>query len=134
MPRIKVTQKGLEALAAKRHPARVDYFDMATPGLCLTIGPKSRTWYYFARVDGKLTRVKLGEWPAAGIAAARTHAGEVEAQIAAGKHPKAEQARERAEKRETFCRQDQRALIDLAQLVEALALASARATAGAESE
>jgi integrase len=100
MPRIKVTQKGLEALAAKRHPARVDYFDIATPGLCLTIGPKSRTWYYFARVDGKLARVKLGEWPAAGIAAARTHAGKIEAQIAAGKHPKAEQARERAEKRE----------------------------------
>ena len=100
MPKIKVTQKGLEALAAKHHPARVDYFDTATPGLCLTIGPKSRTWYYFARVDGKLTRIKLGQWDATGIADARKHAGDIEGQIAAGKHPKAEQARERAEKRE----------------------------------
>lgn len=116
MPRIKVTQKGLEALAAKRHATRVDYFDAATPGLCLTIGPRSRTWYYFARIDGKLARIKLGEWPATGIAGARTRAGEVEAQIAAGKHPKAEQARERAAKREART-------IDQARLVRNVAAA-----------
>src|SRR5262245_36863375 len=101
MPRLKFTQKGLEALASKAHGRRVDYFDTSTPGLCLTIGPKSATWFYFLRVDGKLTRIKLGEWPATGITDARKGAGEVEGQVAAGRHPKAEQARERAAQRES---------------------------------
>lgn len=101
MPKIKVTQKGLEALTAKPHEKRVDYFDSSTPGLCLTVGPKSATWYYFARVDGKLNRIKLGEWDATGIADARTAAGNVEAHIAEGRHPKAEQARERSAQRES---------------------------------
>ena len=96
MPRIKVTAKGIEALVKQPHPRRVDYFDSAHPGLCLTIGPKSATWYYFRRIDGKLTRIKLGQWPELGIAASRVAAGVVEDTITAGKHPKAEQARERA--------------------------------------
>ena len=96
MPRIKVTAKGIEALVKQPHPRRVDYFDSAHPGLCLTIGPKSATWYYFRRIDGKLTRINLGQWPDLGIAASREAAADVEATIAAGKHPKAEQARERA--------------------------------------
>lgn len=100
MPKIKVTQKGIEALVAKPHVRRVDYFDNATPGLCLTIGPKSATWFYFVRVDGKLTRITLGEWGQVGIAEARKQVGAIEELKAAGKHPKAEQARERSSKRQ----------------------------------
>jgi integrase len=66
----------------------------------LRIGPRAATWYYMTRIDGKLARLKLGEWDATGIADARAKAGEIEEQKAAGLHPKAEQARERAAKRE----------------------------------
>jgi integrase len=116
MPKIKVTQKGLEALTAKPHAKRVDYFDTATPGLCLTVGPRSATWYYFARIDGKLNRIKLGEWDATGIADARSAAGSVEAQIAEGKHPKAEQARERTVQREARALDRERIVVTVGEL------------------
>lgn len=116
MPKIKVTQKGLEALTAKAHAKRVDYFDSATPGLCLTVGPKSATWFYFARVDGKLVRLKLGEWDATGIADARRLAAAVEEQKAAGRHPKAEQARDRSNLIEARNLDQQRILRSVAEL------------------
>lgn len=109
MPRIKVTTKGLEAILAKPHAGRVDYFDAAHPGLCLRVGPRDASWYYLRRIDGKLTRLKLGtdgELAAIGkphrkasFTIAREKLGEVESAVAAGKHPKAEQARERTEAR-----------------------------------
>jgi integrase len=100
MPAQKLTQKWIEAEVAKPRTTRVDYFDTVHRGLCLRIGPRAATWYYMTRIDGKLARLKLGEWDATGIADARAKAGEIEEQKAAGLHPKAEQARERAAKRE----------------------------------
>jgi integrase len=96
MPALKMSAKGLEALTAKPHARRIDYFDAARSGLCLTIGPKVSSWYLFKRIDRKQTRVKLGEWPNMGLLAARSHADEADRTVAAGKHPKAEQARQRA--------------------------------------
>lgn len=101
MPSIRVTQKGIEALMNKPHPKRIDYFDNTHKGLCLTVGPRGGVWYYFRRVDGKLARLRIGAWPTVGIKAARVEAGLVESAIAEGKHPKAEQARQRAEKSES---------------------------------
>lgn len=111
MPRIKVTAKGIEAIRGKAHATRVDYFDTATPGLCLRVGPREAAWYYLRRIDGKLTRLRLGSDDAlaaegkptrrASFTVAREKVGEVEAAIAAGKHPKAEQARERAKAAES---------------------------------
>lgn len=106
MPRIKVTTKGLDAILGRPHATRVDYFDSATPGLCLRVGPREAAWYYMTRVDGRLIRLRLGsngDLEAAGnpdrkasFTVAREKVGEVEQTVAAGKHPKAEQARERA--------------------------------------
>jgi len=99
MPKIKITQKGIEALAAKPHAKRIDYFDTDRSGLCLTIGPRAAVWYVFRRIDGKLVRLRIGAWPEYGIKRARTEAGEIEEQIEQGKHPKTQQARRKAEKR-----------------------------------
>jgi integrase len=106
MPTIKYTEKGLEALLRQRHAERVDYFDAVTPALCLRVGPTGATWYYFKRIDGKLHRLNLGTYAAlasagrASFSVAREKAGEIEAAIVAGKHPKAEQARQRAADRD----------------------------------
>lgn len=113
MPKFKFTAKGLEAKLREPHAKRVDYFDTSTPGLCLTIGPRAATWFYFRRIDGKLTRLTLGSHvdldregagrtpPAAGFSVARERQSAVEDQIAKGLHPKAEQAREKAAARES---------------------------------
>ena len=118
MPKIKVSVNKVRSLLSQPHSKRVDYFDSATPGLCLTIGPRASTWYYFRRVDGKLNRLTLGtdaEFAAEGEARtkggepdavasftiARERAGEVESAIGAGKHPKAEQARKRSEAKQS---------------------------------
>jgi integrase len=132
MAKIKFTQKALAAVVAKPHAKRVDYFDSATPGLSLTKGPKSATWFYFTRVDGKLVRIKLGEWTAVGIAEVRKRAGEVEAQIAAGKHPKAEQARKRAAQRESRAIDHQRIVSSVAAAWEAAHLPTVAKTTAAD--
>lgn len=51
---------------------QLDVFDKGYPGLALRIsyGGK-RTWVYFCRPNGKLTRHVLGVYPAVGLAAAR---------------------------------------------------------------
>jgi len=101
MPALKVTKRGIDALAAKPHPKRIDYFDTAHKGLCITIGPRGGVWYYFKRIDGKLNRLRIGAWPGYGIKKAREEAGRIEEAIEAGEHPKALQARQNADKRES---------------------------------
>lgn len=98
MPKMQFTQKGVEALLRKPHDGRKDYNDTVTKGLSLRVGPRGASWYFLRRVDGKLVRVKLGDWPTTGIADARDRFGEIQDQVDQGKHPKAVQARQRAEK------------------------------------
>jgi integrase len=100
MPRIKVTQKTIEALVRKGHDRQTDYTDSITPGLAFRIGPRAAAWYYLRRVDGKLHRLRLGRWPTMKIKAARDAVGEIEADVEAGKHPKTEQARRKTDKRD----------------------------------
>jgi len=95
-----LTTEGIKALVARPPHKRVDHFDAATAGLCLTIGPKAATWYVFRRIDGKLTRITLGSWPELGLQGARGKVEDIATSIAAGKHPKAERAREQAAKAE----------------------------------
>jgi integrase len=95
--RLQLNTKTVESLASRRHERRVDYFDLSHPGLCLTIGPSSATWYRFMRVAGKLTRVRLGDHPTLPLSEARkAHAAQDEI-VEAGKHPVAEAQRQRVE-------------------------------------
>jgi integrase len=104
MPAVTLSQKWIEAKVRQPHLKRVDYFDAATPGLALTMGLHTATWYYFQRIDLKPTRMTLGRWPDVGIKEARAKAAEVHESIVAGKHPKAQQARQRAADREARAR------------------------------
>lgn len=94
MPAIKFTQRKIESLIAQRHTKRVSYTDPAWPGLHLIVGPRGGVWYFFKRIDGKQTRLRLGDWPTLGIAQARAQARDLEVAAEEGKHPKAELARQ----------------------------------------
>jgi integrase len=95
--RLQLNTKKVDSLVSQRHERRVDYFDLSHPGLCLTIGPSSATWYRFMRVAGKLTRIKLGDHPTLPLAAARKAHAAQDDLVEAGKHPVAEAQRQRVE-------------------------------------
>lgn len=95
--RIKFTATSVEARVRTPHAKRVDYSDTLTSGLQLRVGPRTAAWYYLRRVDGKLHRLKLGEFSDLTLPEARAKAGELESSIQKGKHPQAELARERHE-------------------------------------
>ncbi|NDY95812.1 tyrosine-type recombinase/integrase [Wenzhouxiangella limi] len=115
MPAIKVSQKKIEALLRQEHHTQTDYRDILTQGLVFRIGPRGAVWNYLRRIDGKLCRLKLGDWPSVGIADARQEVGRIEETIATGKHPKAEQARQRAEQRTSRDRDQKRLFEKLAE-------------------
>lgn len=95
--RLQLNAKTVDSLAGRRHTKRADYFDLAHPGLCLTIGPSSATWYRFMRVAGKLTRVRLGDHPSLSLADARKAHAAQDDLVESGKHPVAEAQRQRVE-------------------------------------
>lgn len=94
------TETRVKALTAPPG-ARIDVPDAEVPGLRLRVsataknGKISRSWTLLRRVDGKLSRVTLGKWPAVTVDAARTRARVLLGQIAEGRNPAAEKKRER---------------------------------------
>ena len=98
MPKMQFTQKGVEAVTRVTPKARTDYTDTATRGLTLRVGPRGASWYFLRRIDGRLVRVKIGDWPGVGIAKAREQVATIQDQVDQGKHPTAVQARQRSEK------------------------------------
>ena len=112
MPKKLLTQKGIEALIKSPPPSgRIEYSDTIARGLVLRVGATGAAWYFKRRIDGRLVRVKIGEWPTKSLKDARDRVGEIQEEIDDGKHPKASEARQRAEK--SASRQ-----IDKARLVE----------------
>ena len=111
MPAIKVTQKKVESLVKRPHPKQTDYRDTVTAGLVLRIGPRGAVWNYLRRVDKRLYRIKLGEWPTMPIKAAREAVADLEQGIVEGKHPQTEQARREAAKQKRR-EQDQARLVE----------------------
>ena len=95
--RIKFTATSVEARVRTPHAKRVDYSDTLTRGLQLRVGPRTAAWYYLRRLDGKLHRLKLGEFSELTLPEARSKAGELESAIQQGRHPQAHLARERHE-------------------------------------
>ena len=112
--RIKFTATSVEARVRTPHAKRVDYSDTLTKGLQLRVGPRTVAWYYLRRVDGKLHRLKLGQFSELTLPEARTKAGELESAIQQGRHPQAQLARERHER--TVARE-----LDQSRLVENVA-------------
>src|SRR3954467_15277446 len=72
MPRTALTDR---FVAAVRPPARVVYFDSKAKGLALRVTPAGvKTWTFVYRAGGKPRWLTLGNYPALGLADARTQA------------------------------------------------------------
>jgi integrase len=84
--KIELTDRAIGALGVG------DYFDARTPGLNLRVAPPPgpRTWYvnFTSPKDAKRSRLKLGRYPATGLARARGLAREVHEQVERGIDPR----------------------------------------------
>ena len=94
------------ALAAVPFPerGRVELKDdgpRSERGLYLTVGRRSRTFFFVGKVDGRTVRYRIGDFPAVAVDAARRRARELAAQAAAGTDPNTER-RARKLRAQTF--------------------------------
>ncbi|MUV15145.1 tyrosine-type recombinase/integrase [Noviluteimonas gilva] len=109
MPQVNFNEKKVTAILRQPHRARIEYVDAAVPGLCLRVGPGGAAWFYRCNVGGGKLRQKLGGHdaiarnaaaltpPVSATTLARRMAGKIDDDVANGRHPKIEQARERTE-------------------------------------
>lgn len=98
MPRVKLTAKGIEHLHANG-AAQTEYWDACTPGLCLRVGARARTWIVRYRANGTHRRQKLGTYPRLSLAGARDAAKDILSKVDAGTDPAAEKAARRTGER-----------------------------------
>jgi len=87
---LQLTEKFV-AGAKTNGPARIDYFDRATPGLALRVtsnGVKSWSLIFTSPKDGKRARATLGRYPQVGLAAARRLALEARGDLEHGADPR----------------------------------------------
>ena len=97
MPKLHLTDATLKALKPPPKPKQVDYFDLLFPGLSVRVSyAGSKTFILHRRVGGKLTRLKLGNYPALTLAEARTKADEWKDDTRKGLDPKAEDTKRQA--------------------------------------
>jgi integrase len=95
---IHLVARTLDAL--KPEAAAVDWFDAETPGLAIHVTPAgAKTWYLFYTHARVSRRVKLGRYPALGLAKARTEARRARLRI---ETEGADPAHERREARDAF--------------------------------
>lgn len=91
--RIELTAKGIEKLKAPAPGERTNYWDSLVPSLCLRVTHTGRKSFVIQRrVNGRMVRVKLGDFPTLKLADARETArtqikemsrGRIPSQIAA---------------------------------------------------
>lgn len=85
--------------------SRQEWSDTESRGLFLRLGPTGRpTFYFFARVHGRLTRIRLGTFPDMPLAKARTEVARIRGEVAIGQQPqsRSKQAREEITLAELF--------------------------------
>jgi integrase len=83
MPRkARFSQAFLDGLETAK---RVEWWDEAAPGLLCRVSPTgSKTFYWFGRVKGRLTRIKIGRYPVVAIPTARNEAKRYSSDAAIG--------------------------------------------------
>src|SRR5436305_15081206 len=69
--------------------SQTDFFDEKTRGLSLRVSPRSKTWTYHYRWNGKRARATLGTYRATSLGEARTKAIEARGAVEAGNDPRA---------------------------------------------
>src|SRR5688572_4086646 len=99
MPITKLTNRFVESAKVK---ADTEFADTATPGLRLRVQPSGRkSWSIFYDLPTATKRVRrrmrLGDWPAIGLADARKAALEIRASVARGRDPLAIEKAKRTE-------------------------------------
>lgn len=89
MPRVQLTDRFVAA-AKPLAGGQTDYFDAATKGLALRVGPRGKAWtfHYTSPRDGKRARAPVGTYPATSLATARTKAIEAKGQVEDGLDPR----------------------------------------------
>jgi integrase len=98
--KVALTDRFLRALKAQN--GRIEVGDAGCRGLsirCTTAGTK--TWTFAYKLNGRMRRITLGEFPALGLSEARTQADERRAQRREGNDPRALQDAERTAKAQT---------------------------------
>ena len=87
MARLRLTAKGIEALATKSPQA--DFWDDLTRGLCLRVSGVTglKTWLVRYRANGKHRRQKIGTYPAMSLADARSEARSIMTRTIQGEDP-----------------------------------------------
>lgn len=97
MPKLRLTDATVKALKPPPKPKQVDYFDVLFPALALRVSYAGRkTFILHGRVGGKLTRLKLGNYPALTLAEARKKADAWKNDAKSGLDPKAEEVKREA--------------------------------------
>jgi integrase len=77
---------------------RIELWDAKTPGLCLRVTARLKTWVYrYRAADGRQPRLTLGEYPDMGLADAQAAARSRRNEVHQGIDPQAERKRLRAE-------------------------------------
>jgi integrase len=95
-----LTDRFLRAL--KGADRRIEVGDAGCRGLSIRCTPAGvKTWTFAYKLNGRMRRITLGEYPALGLSEARTQADERRAQRQAGKDPRAVQCAERAAQAQT---------------------------------
>jgi integrase len=94
--KVSLTDRSVRALKAAR--SRVELGDAGCRGLSIRCAPSGvKTWTFAYKLDGRMRRITLGEYPALGLSAAREAADKRRAQRNDGIDPRAQRDRERAE-------------------------------------
>lgn len=92
-----LTEPGIRRIAMAAPGKRIEKFDRLAPGLALRVNDKGRkAWVAHYRVDGRLRKLALGEWPGLGVADAREEMRKVRDAAKAGRDPGRERERKRA--------------------------------------
>lgn len=104
MPKLRLTNAAVERFCAPLI-GQVEYYDTHLPAFGLRVSYSgTKAWFVMTRVDGKLTRITLGRYPAVSLADAREKARIVVVHAKAGADPrelKAEERRQRQKERQT---------------------------------
>ena len=95
MPKIRLTATAVDRLQAPQS-GQVEFYDTHLPAFGLRVSYSgTKAWFVMTRVDGKLTRVTLGRYPALSLAEARDKARVAVEHAKAGGDPRQIEAEER---------------------------------------
>ena len=86
MPKVKLTNRGIESLASGKW--MIDYMDDGLPGFGVRVHQNGRKSFFVRYAsEGKRRRLTLGTYPSLGLSEARTKAKEIIGRIAQGGDP-----------------------------------------------